>query len=127
MFEYIKNEFKPMTEDEFEEVSEYEKEYMQSVKNTDDNKRVLSKDTIECCVDKLKRLRIKFLIDRLKDRSYITTISNEKDALLQADVVKVSGTHLIIKDFDKFVSIYLNDEFEEEDDNDNEPEYAKIC
>ena len=70
---------------------------------------------------------VKFLVDRLKDRSYITTISNEKDALLQADVVKVSGTHLIITNYDKFKSLYLNDEFEEEDTEDNEPEYAKIC
>ena len=116
-----------MTADEFEEVSEYEKEYMQSVKNTDDNKRVLSKDSIELCVDKKKQLRLNYLVKSLKDRSYITTMSNEKTELLQADVVKVSGRNLIITDFDKFKSIYLNDEFEEEDDNDNEPEYAKIC
>ena len=32
-----------------------------------------------------------------------------------------------ITNFDKFKSLYLNDEFEEEDDNDNEPTYAKIC
>ena len=35
--------------------------------------------------------------------------------------------HLIITDFEKFKSIYLNDEFEEEDTNEDEPTYAKIC
>ena len=123
MFEYIKNEFKPMTAEEFEEVSEYEKEYMQSVKNTDDNKRVLSKDSIELCVDKKKQLRLNYLVRSLRDRSYITTMANEKMFLIQSEVVKISGRNLIITDFDKFKSLYLNDEFEEEDDN--EPEYAK--
>ena len=126
LFEYIKKEFKPMNIKEFKEVSEFEKEYMQSVKNTQDNKRVLSKDAIECCVDKYKHLRIKYLVDSLRARSYITSITNEKMALLQADVVKISGKHLTITDYDKFKSLYLNDEFEEEDDNDDEPEYAKI-
>lgn len=125
LYEYIKHEFKPMTVDEFEEESEYEKEYAQTVKNTDDNKRVLDKDTIEMCVDKLKRLRIKYLVDMLKNRSYNTTISSEKMALLQADVVKVSGKHLIITDYDKFESIYINDEFDEEEED--KPEYARIA
>ena len=44
----------------------------------------------------------------LKNRSYYTTISNEKMALLQADVVKVSGKHLIITDYEKFKEIYIN-------------------
>ena len=120
LYEYIKHEFKPMTVDEFEEESEYEKEYAQTVKNTDDNKRVLDKDTIEMCVDKKRQLRLKYLVDRLKDRSYNTTISNEKMALLQADVVKVSGKHLIITDYEKFKEIYINDEFDEEEENEND-------
>ena len=124
IYEYIKNEFKPMNIKEFQEVSEYEKEYMQTVKNTNDNKHVLDKDTIEMCVDKLKRLRIKYLVDMLKNRNYNTTISNEKMALLQADVVKISGRNLIITDFEKFESIYINDEFEDEEED--KPEYARI-
>lgn len=120
LYEYIKHEFKPMTVDEFEEESEYEKEYAQTVKNTDDNKRVLDKDTIEMCVDKKKQLRLKYLVDRLKDRSYNTTMSNEKMALLQADVVKVSGRNLIVTDYEKFKEIYINDEFEEEEENEDD-------
>lgn len=124
IYEYIKNEFKPMNVKEFQDVSEYEKEYMQTVKNTNDNKHVLDRDTIEACVDKGKRLRIKYLVDMLKNRSYITTITNEKMTLLQADVVKISGKHLIITDYEKFKEIYINDEFEEEEED--KPEYAKI-
>ena len=127
LFEYIKNEFKPMNIKEFKEVSEFETEYMQTVKNTEDNKRVLSKDSIELCVDKKKQLRLNYLVKSLRDRSYITTMTNEKMFLIQSEVVKISGKHLIITDFDKFKSLYLNDEFEEEDTNDDEPEYAKIC
>ena len=126
IYEYIKNEFKPMTVKEFQEVSEYEKEYMQTVKNTNDNKHVLDKDTIEMCVDKKKQLRIKYLVDVLKNRSYYTTITSEKMALLQADVVKISGKHLIITDFDKFKEIYLNDEFEDENEEEDKPEYVRI-
>ena len=127
MVEYIKNEFKPMNIKEFKEVSEFETEYMQTVKNTEDNKRVLDKDTIESCVDKKKQLRLKFLVDCLRARSYITTMTNEKMFLIQSEVVKISGRNLILKDFDKFKSLYLDDEFEEEDEEDNEPTYAKIC
>ncbi len=125
LFEYIKNEFKPMTADEFEEVSEFETEYMQTAKNTEDNKRVLSKDSIEMCVDKYKHLRIKYLVDSLRARSYITSITNEKMALLQANVVKISGKHLTITDYKKFEEIYLNDEFEEEEDNEG-PECENV-
>ena len=50
-------------------------------------------------------------------------MANEKMFLIQSEVVKISGRNLIITDFDKFKSLYLNDEFEEEDDN--ETEYAK--
>lgn len=124
LFEYIKNEFKPMNIKEFKEVSEFETEYMQTVKNTQDNKRILSKDAIELCVDKYKHLRIKYLVDSLRARSYITSITNEKMFLIQSEVVKISGKHLTITDYEKFEEIYLNDEFEEEDND--EPEYAKI-
>ena len=44
--------------------------------------------------------------------------------LIQSEVVKISGKHLSIINHDKFKSIYLNDEFEEEEND--EPEYAKI-
>ena len=81
MVEYIKKEFKPMTIKEFKEVSEYEEEYMQTVKNTQDNKRVLNKDIIKECVDKKNRLRLKYLVDMLRVRNYITTMTNEKMAL----------------------------------------------
>ena len=81
MVEYIKKEFKPMTIKEFKEVSEYETEYMQTVKNTTDNKRVLDKDIIKECVDKKKQLRLKYLVDMLRVRNYITTMTNEKMAL----------------------------------------------
>ena len=124
MVEYIKNEFKPMTIKEFKEVSEYEEEYMQTVKNTTDNKRVLDKDIIALCVDKYKHLRIKYLIDSLRARSYITTMTNEKMFLIQSDVVKISGKHLTITDYEKFEEIYLNDEFDEEEED--KPEYARI-
>ena len=127
MVEYIKNEFKPMNIKEFKEVSEFETEYMQTVKNTEDNKRVLSKDSIELCVDNQNRLRLNYLVKSLRDRSYITTMTNEKMFLIQSEVVKISGKNLKITDFDKFKSLYLNDEFEEEDTEDNEPTYAKIC
>ena len=128
IFEYIKNEFKPMNIEEFQEVSEYEKEYMQTVKNTNDNKHVLDRDTIEMCVDKKKRLSIKYLVDRLLNRSYKTTIANEKMFLIQSEVCKIdSARHLIITDYDKFVSIYLNDEFEDEnEEEEDKPEYARI-
>ena len=128
MVEYIKNEFKPMNIKEFKEVSEFETEYMQTVKNTEDNKRVLSKDSIELCVDKQNRLRLNYLVKSLRDRSYITTMTAEKMFLIQSEVCKIDNSrHIKITDFDKFKSLYLNDEFEEEDDNDNEPTYAKIC
>ena len=128
MVEYIKNEFKPMNIKEFKEVSEFETEYMQTVKNTEDNKRVLSKDSIELCVDNQNRLRLNYLVRSLKDRSYITTMTAEKMFLIQSEVCKIDNSrHIKIIDFDKFKSLYLNDEFEEEDDNDNEPTYAKIC
>lgn len=128
MVEYIKTEFKPMTVKEFKEVSEYETEYMQTVKNTTDNKRVLDKVIIKECVDKLKRLRIKYLVDMLKNRSYVTTITNEKMFLIQSEVVKISGKHLIITDYEKFEEIYLNDEFEGENEEDeDQPEYARIA
>lgn len=124
LYEYIKKEFKPMTTKEFEEVSEYEMEYRQTVKNTTDNKRVLDKKIIELCVDNYKHLRIKYLVDVLRARSYITTITNEKMFLIQSDVVKISGKHLTITDYDKFEEIYLNDEFDEEEED--KPEYARI-
>lgn len=124
LYEYIKKEFKQMTLKEYEEVSEYEKEYKQTVKNTQDNKRVLDKVIIEECVDKKKQLRLKYLVDMLRNRNYITTMTNEKTALLQAEVVKPSGTHLIITDYEKFEEIYLNDEFDEEEED--KPEYARI-
>lgn len=127
MVEYIKKEFKPMNIKEFKEVSEFETEYMQTVKNTEDNKRVLSKDAIELCVDKQNRLRLNYLVRSLKDRSYITTMTAEKMFLIQSEVCKISGKNLKITDFEKFKSLYLNDEFEEEDTEDNEPTYAKIC
>ena len=121
LFEYIKNEFKPMNIKEFKEVSEFETEYMQTVKNTEDNKRVLSKDAIELCVDKQNRLRLNYLVKSLKDRSYITTMTNEKMFLIQSEVCKIDNSrHIKITDFEKFKSLYLNDEFEEEDKNDNE-------
>lgn len=126
LYEYIKNEFKPMTLKEFQEVSEYEKEYMQTVKNTQDNKRVLDKDIIKECVDKKKQLRLKYLVDVLRARNYNTTMTNEKMALLQADVVKISGRTLIVKDYEKFEEIYLNDEFEEENEEEDKPEYIRI-
>lgn len=127
LYEYIKKEFKPMTLKEFEEVSEYEKEYRQTVKNTTDNKRVLDKDIIKECVDKKNRLRLKYLVDVLKCRNYITTMTSEKMALLQAEVVKLSDDkHLIITDYKKFEEIYLNDEFEEENEEEDKPEYARI-
>ena len=127
IFEYIKNEFKPMTVKEFQEVSEYEEEYMQTVKNTNDNKHVLDRDTIEMCVDKKKRLSIKYLVDMLKNRSYNTTIASEKMFLIQSEVCKIdSARHLIITDYDKFVSIYLNDEFEDENEEEDKPEYVRI-
>ena len=128
MVEYIKNEFKPMNIKEFKEVSEFETEYMQTVKNTEDNKRVLSKDSIELCVDNQNRLRLNYLVRSLKDRSYITTMTAEKMFLIQSEVCKIDNSrHIKIIDFDKFKSLYLNDEFEEEDTEDNEPTYAKIC
>lgn len=126
IYEYIKNEFKPMNVKEFQEFSEYEKEYMQTVKNTNDNKHVLDRDTIEACVDKKKQLRLKYLVDMLKNRSYYTTMTNEKMMLLQADVIKISGNHLIITDYDKFESIYINDEFEDENEEEDKPEYVRI-
>ena len=126
IYEYIKNEFKPMNVKEFKEVSEYEKEYMQTVKNTNDNKHVLDRDTIEACVDKKKQLRLKYLVDMLKNRNYYTTMTNEKMMLLQADVIKISGNHLIITDYDKFKSIYINDEFEDDEEEEDKPEYARI-
>lgn len=126
MVEYIKKEFKPMTVKEFKEVSEYETEYRQTVKNTQDNKRVLDKVIIKECVDKLKRLRLKYLVDMLKCRNYITTMTNEKMALLQAEVCKISGKNLIITDYEKFEEIYLNDEFDNENEEEDKPEYARI-
>lgn len=127
LYEYIKKEFKPMTLKEFEEVSEYEEEYRQTVKNTQDNKRVLDKDIIKECVDKKKQLRLKYLVDMLRNRNYITTMTSEKMFLMQSDVVKISGTHLIITDYEKFEEIYLNDEFENETtEEEDKPEYARI-
>ena len=128
MVEYIKKEFKPMTIKEFKEVSEYETEYMQTVKNTEDNKRVLDKNIIALCVDKRKRLSIKNLVDYLRAQSYMTTMTNEKMFLIQSEVCKIdSSRHLIITDYDKFVSLYLNDEFEGENEEEtDEPEYARI-
>ena len=126
MVEYIKKEFKPMTIKEFKEVSEYEEEYMQTVKNTQDNKRVLDKDIIKECVDKKKQLRLKYLVDVLRARNYMTTMTNEKMALLQAEVVKISGRTLIVKDYEKFEEIYLNEEFEDETTEEDKPEYARI-
>lgn len=126
IYEYIKNEFKPMNGKEFQEVSEYEKEYMQTVKNTNDNKHVLDRDTIEMCVDKKKQLRIKYLVDMLKYKNYNTTITSEKMALMQADVVKLSGKHLIITDYEKFKEMYINDEFEDENEEEDKPEYVRI-
>lgn len=126
IFEYIKNEFKPMTLKEFQEVSEYEKEYMQTVKNTQDNKRVLDKVIIEECVDKQSRLRLKYLVDSLRARSYNTTMTSEKMFLIQAEVVNVSGKNLKITDYKKFEEIYLNDEFEDENEEEDKPEYARV-
>ena len=126
MVEYIKNEFKPMNIKEFKEVSEYETEYMQTVKNTTDNKRVLDKDIIELCVDKKKRLRLNYLVDSLRARSYITTMTNEKMFLIQSEVVKISGNHLTITDYEKFKEIYLNEEFDNENEEEDKPEYARI-
>ena len=125
MVEYIKKEFKPMTIKEFKEVSEYEEEYMQTVKNSEDNKRVLDKNIIESCVDKYKHLRLKYLVDYLRAQSYMTTMTNEKMFLIQSEVCKISGKHLTITDFEKFKEIYLNDESEEENEEDK-PEYARI-
>ena len=105
--------------------AEYEEEYMQTVKNTTDNKRVLDKDIIKECVDKKKQLRLKYLVDVLRARNYMTTMTNEKMALLQAEVVKISGNHLTITDYKKFEEIYLNEEFEINEEEDK-PEYAKI-
>lgn len=125
LFEYIKNEFKPMTIKEFQEVSEYETEYMQTVKNTQDNKRVLDKSIIELCVDKRNRLSVKNLVDYLRVQNYITTITNEKMFLIQSEVCKIdSSRHLIITDYDKFVSLYLSDEIDEEEED--KPEYVRI-
>ena len=126
MVEYIKNEFKPMTLKEFQEVSEYEKEYMQTVKNTQDNKRVLDKVIIEECVDKQNRLRLKYLVDSLRARSYNTTMTSEKMFLIQAEVVNISGKNLKITDYEKFKELYLNDEFEDENEEEDKPEYARI-
>ena len=126
MVEYIKKEFKPMTLKEFQEVSEYEKEYMQTVKNTQDNKRVLDKVIIEECVDKQKRLRLKYLVDMLKNRNYNTTMTNEKMFLIQSEVVEISGKNLKITDYKKFEEIYLNDEFDNENEEEDKPEYARI-
>ena len=123
MVEYIKNTFKPMNINEFREVSEFETEYMQTVKNTEDNKRVLNKYVVDNCVDKQNRLRLNYLVKSLRDRSYITTMTAEKMFLIQSEVCKIDNSrHIKITDFDKFKSLYLNDEFDEEEDNNDEPE-----
>ena len=63
----------------------------------------------------------------LRNRNYITTMTNEKMALLQAEVVKLSGKHLIIEEYEKFEEIYLNDEFENETtEEEDKPEYIRI-
>ena len=127
MVEYIKNEFKPMTIKEFKEVSEYETEYMQTVKNSEDNKRVLDKRIIKECVDKQNRLKLKCLVDELRARSYITTMTNEKMFLIQSEVVKISGKNLKMTNYEKFEEIYLNDEFENETtEEEDKPEYVRI-
>ena len=112
-----------MNINEFREVSEFETEYMQTVKNTEDNKRVLNKYVVNNCVDKQNRLRLNYLVKSLRDRSYITTMTAEKMFLIQSEVCKIDNSrHIKITDFDKFKSLYLNDEFDEEEDNNDEPE-----
>lgn len=118
LYMYIKNTFKPMTVEEVQEETEYEKEYITKTKNADDNKKVVPRYLISECIDSQKRLRLKKLVDYLKDNNYTTTIAAEKSYLLFNDICKVSGSRdLKIIDMDKFESIYL---VEEEDDDKKE-------
>lgn len=119
LYNYIKTEFKPMTVKEIQDESEFEKEYITKIKNTDDNKKILPRCVLNECVDDRKRLKIKKLVDYLKDGNYTTTIAAEKSYLLFNDICKVnSDRNLSIVDMDKFESIYLNEEYN--DDNKKE-------
>lgn len=118
LYMYIKNTFKPMTVKEVQEVSEYEKEYITKTKNTDDNKKVVSRYLLSECIDSKNRLRLKKLVDYLKDNGCVTTIAAEKSYLLFNDICKVNDSRSMkIIDMDKFESIYL---VEEEDDDKKE-------
>ena len=61
------------------------------------------------------RLRLNYLVSCLKARDYKTSMATEKTILLQRKICDISGSHLIIIDMDKFIDMYLNDEFEEND------------
>lgn len=123
LYMYIKNTFKPMTVKEVQEVSEYEKEYITKTKNTDDNKKVVPRYLISECIDSQNRLRLKKLVDYLKDNGCVTTIATEKSYLLFNDICKINGSRdLKIIDIEKFENIYLV----EEDDDDKKEEIEDL-
>ena len=115
LYYYIKMNFKPLTDTECKEISEADNKYMDYVKNKEDNKHVLQRYIIDECVDNKNRLRLNYLVNCLKARDYKTSMATEKTILLQRKICDISDGHLIIIDMDKFIDMYLNDEFEEND------------
>ena len=115
LYYYIKMNFKPLTDTECKYISDADVKYMEYVKNKEDNKHVLQRYIIDECVDNKNRLRLNYLVNCLKARDYKTSMATEKTILLQRKICDISDGHLIIVNMDKFVDMYLNDEFEEND------------
>lgn len=120
LYKYIKNEFKPMDYEEIREVSEYEHEYEQIVWDLEyGNKRVLDHDTIKECTNKKKQLKINFLVDKLRDAGYKTSIFKEREFLLQKHIITSSGKYFVISDYDKFKEIYMKKDNKKKTKTDN--------
>lgn len=116
LYEYIKNEFKPMEFNELYKRTEYEHEYERIIcKMEYRNKRVLDHDTIKQCIDNGKYLKIDCLVDMLINAGHSTSIDNEESFLLNADIIDFSSDdHYIITDYNKFKETYMKEDNKEE-------------
>lgn len=128
MYLIIKNEIKPLNNDEMRATSEYEQQYRSMVKNIEDNYKVLYKDEIEDCINKRNYLSISILYNKLKQHNVKTSIANERMILCQEEIISKNGNNWKVINKEKLFNRYLteDEEEQEEDTSDNEPTYAKI-
>ena len=128
---YLIKAMPEMTDDDIDKARETQKEYYDYVKNNKTTRGALLLPTLRKTItfEEGKKgwwVRLRKLVEALKDRNIITTTENEKQILLNNNIVEIpSKGHYRIIDLKEYYKLYAISETPEDDD-DIEDEVKKL-